>query len=234
MEYADDYSAAVEQGRALSDQNPKSYFVDDEHSKDLFLGYAVAAKRLVPQLQKLDVRVDAEHPLFVYLPCGVGSAPGGITYGLKQQFGPYVHCFFEEPVQAPCMLLGLATGKHEQICVRDVGLTGQTHADGLAVGRPSGLVCEMMEPLVSGEFTVQDAKLYDYLRLLMQTEQIFIEPSACASFIGPQKLETEMEAYLRTHDLTAQKLENSTHIAWATGGRLVPPAVREAYLNTRL
>lgn len=38
---------AVEQGRKLSDQDPMSYFVDDENSVNLFMGYAVGAKRLV-------------------------------------------------------------------------------------------------------------------------------------------------------------------------------------------
>ncbi len=52
-EYASDYSEAVKQGRALSDQNPNSYFVDDENSRNLFLGYEVAAKRLVGQLASL-------------------------------------------------------------------------------------------------------------------------------------------------------------------------------------
>ena len=58
MEYESDYSAAVKNGRILSDADPKSYFVDDENSKNLFLGYAVAAKRLKVQLQKMQLQVD--------------------------------------------------------------------------------------------------------------------------------------------------------------------------------
>ena len=67
IEYESDYSEAVKNGRKQSDENPKSYFVDDENSRTLFLGYAVAAKRLVGQLEQLGVTVDAEHPLFTYI-----------------------------------------------------------------------------------------------------------------------------------------------------------------------
>lgn len=224
-EYPGDYSLAVAQGRANSDADPNSYFVDDEHSLHLFLGYAVAARRLQAQLKEMGVAVTEEHPLFLYLPCGVGGAPGGICYGLKQIYGDAVQCFFVEPAASPCVLLGLATGKHEQASVQDYGLSGKTHADGLAVGRPSGLVCRAVEHLVSGIFTVRDAQLYDDMRLLKQSEDIFLEPSACAAFAGPRRIAAT--PFL-------EKARQATHIAWATGGSMVPADVMEAYLQTHL
>ncbi len=233
-EYESDYSNAVKQGRALSDANPNSYFVDDENSKNLFLGYAVAAKRLEKQLEAMELVPDEQHPLFVYLPCGVGGAPGGITFGLKQVFGDAVHCFFVEPTQAPCMLLGMATGLNNEICVKDIGLTGLTHADGLAVGRPSGFVGSVMKPLLSGVCTVADYRLYDYMRELNDTENIFIEPSSCAAFAGLRYFsQPAMKKYLEKHNLVEQ-MPQAIHIAWATGGRLVPEKIREQYKHTCL
>ncbi len=234
-EYDSDYSEAVKQGRKLSDADPNSYFVDDENSLNLFLGYAVAAERLQKQLAEQNVSIDEDHPLFVYIPCGVGGAPGGITFGLKCVFGDHVHCFFVEPTQAPAMILGMATGLHSDISVQDIGLTGQTHADGLAVGRPSGFVGKVMEPLLSGEFTMEDKWLYEYMRMLWKSENIFIEPSACACLEGPTKL-LAYEAtkdYPKTYHLE-DKQGQAIHIAWATGGRLVPEAIREEYKNTYL
>ena len=93
-EYESDYSEAVKNGRALSDADPNSYFVDDENSKTLFLGYAVAAKRLQKQLEEKNVAVDEEHPLFVYIPCGVGGAPGGVCFGLKLLFGGIIELVY--------------------------------------------------------------------------------------------------------------------------------------------
>ena len=199
IEYESDYSEAVKQGRKMSDQDPKSYFVDDENSRNLFLGYAVAARRLPAQLQELGIKIDREHPAFVYIPCGVGGAPGGITFGLKQVFKDNVHCFFVEPVQAPCMLLGMATGLNNAISVQDIGLTGQTHADGLAVGRPSGFVGGVMKPFLSGEMTVRDGRLYEYMRDLLQTEDIFLEASAWEAVQGPVMLSDreDLREYIR-------------------------------------
>ena len=234
VEYAGDYGKAVEEGRAESDRDPMSYFVDDENSVDLFLGYAVSAERLDRQLREAGVTVDKDHPLFVYIPCGVGGAPGGVTFGLKELYGGNVHVFFVEPTQACCMLLGLATGLHNEICVQDVGLSGKTHADGLAVARPSGFVGGMMETLLSGEMTVEDARLYDYLRDLWNSEGIFIEPSACAAFQGIFSIGSkEMQEYIDQYQLRP-KIGSAVHIAWATGGKLVPEKMRREFLETYL
>ena len=228
IEYAADYSRAVAEGRALAQSDPMSYFVDDENSQTLFLGYAVAARRLKAQLAAQGVTVDAAHPLLVSIPCGVGGAPGGVCFGLKQEFGDNVFVFFDEPTQAPCMLLGLATGLHDAICVQDIGLTGKTAADGLAVGRPSRFVGRTVQELVSGAFTVEDAHLFPYMRALLERDGLFIEPSSCAAFIALSRLSAQRD-FLASAGLDGAALGNATCIAWATGGRLVPQAEREKY-----
>lgn len=236
IEYAQDYSRAVAEGRALSAADPLSYFVDDERSVNLFVGYAVAAKRLEKQLSAMGILVDADHPLFVYIPAGVGGAPGGISYGLKRIFKDHVHCFFVEPTQCPSVLLGMATQEYEKISVQDFGLSGITEADGLACASSSSLVTRLMTPLLSGIFTVSDARLFDDLRLLFKTEGREIEPSSCAAFIGPTKLMDDpfSKNYCQTQGLGPEQMKNATHIAWATGGSLVPKEERKKELETYL
>lgn len=230
VEYSSDYSKAVEEGRKQSDQDPDSYFVDDENSKNLFLGYSVAANRLKKQLEDMNIKVDKYHPLFVYLPCGVGGAPGGICFGLKHVFGDNVHIFFVEPTHSPCMLLGLATGENEKLAVQDFGLDNITDADGLAVGRPSGFVGNVVERLVSGIYTVEDNELYKLLVMMKDKENIKIEPSATPGLLGPIKLygSSEGKSYINDNGLKS-KMENATHIAWATGGLFVPEAMMEEF-----
>ena len=229
VEHSGSYQKAVAEGRKIAESDPKCHFVDDENSLDLFTGYATAAKRLKVQLDDLGVVVDAEHPLFVYIPCGVGGAPGGVTYGIKQIWGENAHCSFAEPTHAPCMLLGMGTGLNERIAVEDIGIDGKTKADGLAVGRASKLVAESMKTLIDSISTIDDYKLFTYLKLLLETEDIFVEPSACASFDMPFRL-LENEEYLEYYNLKG-KLENATHILWATGGSMVPEDEMLSYLQ---
>ena len=236
IEYDDDYSKAVQEGRRLSDMDPMSYFVDDEYSLPLFLGYAVAAARLKAQLDEKGITVDADHPLIVYIPCGVGGAPGGVCYGLKRVFGDDAHVFFCEPTLFPSVLIGIASGRYEDCNVGDFGLTGMSAADGLACASPSGLVTRLCSNLVSGDFTVKDAILFDYMRMLKETEDVFIEPSSCAAFTGPVTL-TKFEDgqdYLEMWGLDEETMANATQICWATGGRLVPDEIWDKYMNTYL
>lgn len=229
VEYPDDYQKAVAEGRKEAAGDPMCHFVDDEGSQDLFLGYSVAAKRLVSQLEECKITVDDSHPLFVYLPCGVGGAPGGVAFGLKTLFGDNVHILFAEPTHAPCMTLGLVTGLHDNISVRDIGLDGITDADGLAVGRPSRLVGTIMETLLDCCYTIDDERLYPFLSQLADNENIYIEPSACASFTGPS-LAFASKDYIKAHDLE-DKMSGATHILWATGGSMVPDEEMNSYYN---
>lgn len=234
IEYADDYGKAVEEGRKNSDADPKSYFIDDEKSINLFLGYTVAARRMQKQFIENSIEINEQNPLIVYIPCGVGGAPGGVAYGLKRIYKDNVYIFFIEPTLAPCMLLSLETSMYENISVKDIGINGITHADGLAVARASGLVSRIMEPILSGEFTISDYKLYDYLRCLNETENIRIEPSACASFQGPVELMKNEETKKYIEQKIGNNIENAYHICWATGGSMVPKEDMDNFLKTYL
>ncbi|MGB1239800.1 MAG: D-serine ammonia-lyase [Pseudomonadales bacterium] len=224
VEYQDDYSKAVTQGRIEAQRTPKCHFVDDENSVDLFLGYAVAALRLQRQLSQRGCDVSVQRPLAVYLPCGVGGAPGGIAYGLKLIFGEAVHCFFAEPTAAPCMLLGVYTGLQDDISVQDIGIDGRTCADGLAVGRASAFVGRLVGPMLSGAYTIRDRDMLALLALLVDEEDIALEPSALAGTTGI--VETMRSGYWLQRGIEAQAV---THIAWATGGEMVPEVERSAY-----
>lgn len=229
VEYASDYSVAVAQGRKQAEADPSCHFVDDENSLNLFLGYSVAAERLKHQLAAANIRVDAQHPLFVYLPCGVGGAPGGVAFGLKLAFGDAVHCVFAEPTHSPCMLLGVYTGLHDEVSVQDFGIDNVTAADGLAVGRASGFVGKAMQRLLDGFYTVSDAEMYCLLALMERHEGQRLEPSALAGVPGIARVQAD-SAYLARAGLNSEAMAQATHLVWATGGNMVPGEEMEAYL----
>ncbi len=222
VEFSGDFSEAILAGRQKTNTDPKAYFVDDENSYELFLGYTVGALRIAKQLEQQNIKVDDEHPLFVYSPCGVGGSPGGTAFGLKQIYGDNVHCFFVEPTHSPSVLVGLATGEMSNISVQDLGIDNRTEADGLAVGRPSHFATNISNHIISGIYTIPDEKLFVLLAQLYDSEKIFLEPSATAGLIGPERV--AKTDYAKMHGLN---MKNATHVAWATGGDLVPAAKRE-------
>lgn len=226
VEFTGDFSQAILAGRQETLADPMGYFVDDENSSQLYLGYSAAAFELQKDLEALDIKVDNEHPLFVYSPCGVGGSSGGIAFGLKQLYGDSVHCFFAEPTHAPAVLIALATGEMSNICVQDLGIDNKTEADGLAVGRASNFATRISAHLISGVYTIEDYRLFHLLKDLWNTEKIFVEPSATAGLAGPQMVASS--SYAAANHLN---MESATHIAWATGGSLVPQYEREALLG---
>lgn len=222
VEHEGDFSKAVTLGRKEAEKDPTCHFVDDEGSRDLFLGYSVAALRLQNQFKEQSITVSEDNPLFVYLPCGVGGSPGGVAFGLVTIFGPSVKIIFVEPTHAPSMLLGLYTGLNDDISVNDLGIDGKTAADGLAVGRPSRLVGNVIDPILYAASTVDDDRLYRYLTILADSENIFVEPSSTAgiaSFIDLNQTLGQQEAFIKT----------GTHLIWGTGGNMVPENEMTSY-----
>lgn len=218
IEHPAAYSVAVCNARDEAEKDDRCYFVDDEHSSDLFLGYAVAAERLKCQLDALQLTPSFNSPLAAYLPCGVGGAPGGITFGLKTVYGDAAKSWLIQSAQSPCMLLGMASKLYDGVRVEDIGLSGKTDADGLAVGRPSGLVSRMMKYLVSGICTIADEEMYPLLALLKETEDLYIEPSAATCLLGPVAAAKAGE-------------KADVHICWATGGSMVPTETMQLHIK---
>ncbi len=223
VEHSGDYESALAAGRAQCADDPVKFFIDDEDSLPLLYGYATAIGRLKRQLEEIDIMVDRAHPLFIYVPCGVGGAPAGIALGLRLAFGPWAHCFYAEPVGAPCMALALAGEQDDLPSIYQIGLTGETEADGLAVPRASRCAVDVSRPLVSGVFTVRDETMFRHMALAHRVMNMRLEPSAAAGLSGPSAVakSTEFRRYLEVNGLSSA-LPRSTHVVWATGGRLIP------------
>jgi D-serine dehydratase len=223
VEHDGDYEKAVAAGRSAAERDPAAYFVNDENSLPLLFGYATAIGELQQQLAAESVKVDEDHPLFVYVPCGVGGAPAGIALGLAATFGTAAHCFFVEPVQAPCVLLQMMAGASSHPSIYDVGLSGETEADGMAVPRASLVAVETSRPLIGGILTVNDEDLFRLLALASDVEGLVLEPSATAGFAVPNVVCGTLagRAYLNAAGLN-DRLSRATHLVWTTGGSLLP------------
>jgi D-serine dehydratase len=169
--------------------------------------------------------VTCSRPLVVYLPCGVGGAPGGIAYGLKSILGAAVITVFVEPVASACMMAALASGAEAPPSVYELGLDNRTIADGLAVPRASALVVQAVGPVVDAVVAVSDADMLDWIREVWRVGGLRLEPAAAAAF-----------AALEPFRIAAQAagwplLEGAVHVLWATGGSRLPDVEFEALLS---
>ena len=230
VEHAGDYEQAVAAGRAQAAQDPTIHFIDDERSLSLFLGYSAAAPNLARQLAAHGIRVDAQHPLFVYLPCGVGGAPGGIALGWRGSTAPMsiASC---RPTRLPCFLVRMLDRRGAAPSVYDIGLSNRTEADGLAVPRASQLAADTIGADCPAYYTVDDDALFPWLELAAASRAA--DRAVCRGrLLGPAMLGQTAagRAYLERHGLLPV-MNTATHIAWTTGGLFVPDAEYRNFLE---
>lgn len=215
IEHPCDYTQTVSRARQAA-KAAGSYFIDDESSRLLFVGYTAAAAELAEQLQQRGLTPSHDRPLVVYLPCGVGGAPGGITAGLKAIYGSAVRCVFVEPVASACVYAALAVGGGAPVSVYDIGLDNDTIADGLAVPMASELVMRSVGASIDAAVAVPDALLLKWVRHAWHDSKLRLEPSAAAAFAAvPIFLEA---AHKRGMSLPDKAL----HVVWTTGGSQLP------------
>lgn len=234
FEHSGDYLQALAAGRSEAAGNSNVHFVDDEDSTALMYGYSTAAEELDLQLRALGYQISPAQPLCVYIPCGVGGAPAGIAIGLNALYGRNVHCFFAEPLEAPCMLLEMLGERGADNSVYNFGLSCETEADGLAVPRASQLAADIARDIVAGFFTVNDHKLFEHLALAYQTDGIKLEPSAAAGFEGVVSL-TAGDGHRLMKQLPSTSQNHAIiHVVWTTGGAFLPDSEFTTFVNRGL
>ena len=215
IEHPCDYTQTVARARAAASATG-SYFIDDETSRLLFVGYTAAASELAEQLHERRLEIGPATPLVVYLPCGVGGAPGGITAGLKATYGEAVHCVFVEPIASACVLAALAVGNGSPVSVYEIGLDNATIADGLAVPVASKLVMSSVGASIDAVVAVTDESMLDWVRRAWHESRLRLEPSAASGFAA---LPLFLEA---AHNAGGPVPPDAVHVVWTTGGSHLP------------
>jgi D-serine dehydratase len=215
IEHPCDYTETVARARDSASASG-SYFIDDESSRLLFVGYTTAAAELAGQLAERSLKVGTDTPLVVYLPCGVGGAPGGITAGLKTIYGDDARCVFVEPVASACVLAALCVGDGSPVSVYDIGLDNDTIADGLAVPVASKLVMSSVGASIDAAVAVTDAAMLEWVRRAWNEAGLRLEPSAASGFAAVALF---LEA---TRNAEAALAPGAIHVVWTTGGSQLP------------
>lgn len=245
-EHDGNFKEALQKGRddcaAANKAKPDSaYFVDDEDSKALSVGPAVAGLRMKEQLEKeRGIRIGPDRPLFVYIPTGVGGGPSGVLRGLVDAFQDeglhkHVHGILVQPKQCASVLARISIldkGNTQPVDVYHLGLDNKSlRGDGMAVPQASELAFSNLQVNAAGAMTVSDEDMLKNTALLHKTQGIVIETSAAASINGPKWLASEEgRDYIKKNGMEAA-MPNAVHVMWFTGGGKVPEGVRAEILR---
>ncbi len=206
VEYAGDYGSAVQGARNSSIGASNWHFVDDERSPDLFAGYAVAGLELAEQLAAIGVSPTELEPLTVYLPCGVGGAPGGILFGLRNIYGSALRAVFVEPASSACFLTALALNGGKSACIYDWGLSNKTIADGLAVAKASEFVLSVVGKSVDAVVSLSEQSIEQQVTKTYAEADMSLEPSAASAIAAVSYFTREVSVG-----------GGGVHVAWTTG-----------------
>ena len=122
VEHDADFSVALHEGKKQAEKMENSYFIDDENSENLFLVCSGRIPLRTIWMTLHGIIVDNDDPLFVYLPCGVGRSPGGVTYGLKSIYHDMYTAFSRFHSSPRQCYLFTHTGLRNQIHVHHFGI----------------------------------------------------------------------------------------------------------------
>lgn len=211
VEHDGDFTEAVAEARRSAASRAACHFVDDENSRDLLSGYAVAARELAVQLDEGGLHPSPDTPLVVYIPCGVGGAAGGIALGLKAIYGAAVHVVVVEPLASACMMAARLNG-NRAVSIYRYGRDNRTIADGLAVPCASQLVLDVAAACIDAAVAIGDEAMTDWARRMWKEAGLKLEPSAAAGFTARDPFRS---VYGRANG-------QMTELVWTTGGQLMP------------
>ena len=77
-----------------------------------------------------------------------------------------------------------------------------------------------MIPFIDGCYSVSDERMSQLLKMLWDSENIRLEPSALAGMYGPVSLER-----------SSKNIPSGVHLVWATGGNMVPENELKKYYD---
>lgn len=245
FEHDGNFKEALQKGRddcaAANKAKPASaYFVDDEDSKALSVGPTVAGLRMKEQLEQQGIKIDANHPLFVYIPTGVGGGPSGVLRGLVDAFQDeglhqHIHGILVQPKQCASVLARMSIPEkynNQPVDVYHLGLNNKSpRGDGMAVPQASELAFENLQVNAAGAMTVSDEDMLKNTARLHKTEGITIETTAAASINGPKWCASAAGREYIKKNRMEEAMPNAVHVMWFTGGGKVPSDTKAAILR---